>query len=161
MNSKNVKLQSIVCRSLFSDIDLSDSFFDSLKEDYSDFQSWFSKKSKMEEHAFVVKNNEKLSGFLYVKEELECCPGIRPPLPKSKILKVGSLKIESTGRGVGSRFIQSIINYAKETGCSHVYFTIFDKYPHVVNVFKKVGFKYHGAKQSHNGLERVYLCDVN
>lgn len=161
MNIEDVNLKNVVRRSLFSDIDLSDSFFDSLKSDYLDFFTWFAKKSNSGEYAFVVENEHRLSGFLYVKKEMgdESC--VYPPLPKSKVLKVGSLKIESSGKGVGARFIRSIVNYAKETECSHVYFTVFDKYPYVVNVFKKVGFKYHGIKQSQNGLESVYLCDVN
>lgn len=160
MTSEEITSKSIVSRSLFSNIDVNDSFFDSLKTDYSDFCSWFSKKSASGEYAFIVKDDNKISGFVYVKEEVGC-GRISPPLPPSKCLKVGSLKIISTGRGVGERFIRSIVKYANETECSHVYFTIFDKYPYVVDVFKKVGFKYHGIKQSQNGCEDVYLCDAH
>jgi L-amino acid N-acyltransferase YncA len=144
----------------FSNINVDDPFFDSLKSDYENFSSWFSKKSASGESAFVVFSGDRISGFVYVKEEHIACPLTSPSLPSSKVLKVGSLKLLSSGRGLGEKFIRRILKYASDINCSHVYFTIFNKYPYVVDVFSKAGFKYHGIKQSENGLEEVYLCEV-
>jgi hypothetical protein len=49
-------------------IDLTDSFFDSLKKDYAEFSQWFAKKA--EERAYVFPNEQgSLEGFLYLKTE--------------------------------------------------------------------------------------------
>jgi L-amino acid N-acyltransferase YncA len=144
----------------FSKINVEDPFFDSLKSDYKNFSSWFSRKSASGESAFVVFSDDRISGFVYVKEESVVCPFTSPPLPESKVLKVGSFKLLSSGRCLGEKFMRRILRYASDINCSHVYFTIFNKYPYAVDVFSKAGFKYHGIKQSENGLEKVYLCEV-
>lgn len=149
-----------VCFSPFSNINVDDPFFNSLKSDYKDFSSWFSRKLDGGESAFVVFSGDRISGFVYVKEEYVSCPFISPSLPDSKVLKVGSLKLLSSGRGLGEKFIRRILKYASDINCSHAYFTVFNKYSYVVDVFSKAGFKYHGIKQSENGLEEVYLCEV-
>ena len=146
--------------SLFSDINVDDPFFDSLKADYENFSSWFSKKTASGESAFVVLSGGRISGFVYVKEELSACPFISPTLPNSKLLKIGTFKLLSSGRGLGEKFVRRILRYASDINCSHVYFTIFNKYPYVVDVFSNTGFEYHGVKQSESGLEKVYLCEV-
>jgi hypothetical protein len=47
----------------FSKLDLSDPFFDSLKEDYTEFPSWFQKKSTSGENVFVYSENAGISAF--------------------------------------------------------------------------------------------------
>ena len=37
----------------FAEIDLNDTFFDSLKEDYTGFEAWFQKKSQDNSKAYV------------------------------------------------------------------------------------------------------------
>ena len=52
----------------FEQIDLNDPFFDTLKGDYSKFEKWFLK--KIDNKAYVHYNiNNKLDGFLYLKDE--------------------------------------------------------------------------------------------
>ena len=47
----------------FGNINLSDPFFDSLKEDYPGFEKWFNKKA--EEKAYITYNKGKVLSFLY------------------------------------------------------------------------------------------------
>jgi len=52
----------------FEKINLSDPFFDSLKDDYEEFEDWFKRKSELE--AYVSHNDLGLiDGFLYLKVE--------------------------------------------------------------------------------------------
>lgn len=53
----------------FSDCDLKDHFFDSLKNDYSDFDQWFRKKSFEGEYAYVDKDENRIQAFLYIKPD--------------------------------------------------------------------------------------------
>lgn len=55
----------------FSEVDLSDAFFDSLKEDYSEFTSWFQKKSDAGEEALVFTDELGAGSFIYLKKECE------------------------------------------------------------------------------------------
>src|SRR5690606_6917792 len=71
----------------FGDIDLSDSFFDSFKEDYLGFEKWFIKKT--DETAYVTLNRGKILSFLYLKVENinEVYSDIEPIFQPKKRLK--------------------------------------------------------------------------
>lgn len=51
----------------FSDCDTKDYFFDSLRNDYSDFDSWFMRKSSEGEDVYVDKDENGIQAFLYIK----------------------------------------------------------------------------------------------
>ena len=61
-NLRNVK---------FSDINLSDTFFNSLKDSYIGFEDWFRKKASEGKEAFVYMENGRILDFLYLKDENE------------------------------------------------------------------------------------------
>jgi predicted nucleic acid-binding protein len=73
----------------FRKIDLSDSFFQSLKDDYKDFDKWFLR--KYDDLAYITINNKngKLLSFLYLKkeDENESYFDINPPLPPKKTIE--------------------------------------------------------------------------
>ncbi len=59
-------------RKLFAEIDLSDPFFDSLKEDYEGFSDWYGRKQAGGEAAYAdLSETGVLQAFLYVKD-CEC-----------------------------------------------------------------------------------------
>lgn len=95
-------------------LDIKDSFFDSLREDYEGikFNKWFLNKSN--EDVYVFNNAKGLQGFLYLKieNEDEDYSDIEPCFKPLRRLKVGIFKINSTGLRVGERFIKIIIDYA-------------------------------------------------
>ena len=94
----------------FGDIDLSDPFFDSLKEDYPEFTEWYTKKTKSDTKAFVQKDQDgKLQGFLYMKHETEELNDINPPMPAASRLKVGTFKIDAHNTKLGEHFIKKIV----------------------------------------------------
>ena len=51
-NKIHIMNETIILKK-FADIDLNDSFFTSLKEDYPEFEAWFNKKSKDGSKAYV------------------------------------------------------------------------------------------------------------
>lgn len=61
-NLRNVK---------FSEINLSDTFFNSLKDSYIGFEDWFRKKASEGKEAFVYMENGRILDFLYLKDENE------------------------------------------------------------------------------------------
>jgi hypothetical protein len=80
----------------FCNIDLKDNFFDTLKQDYPEFELWYCKKMKEKEKAFVKYLDGNIAAFLYLKEENEKLETI---LPKKKRLKIGTLKLSESIKG--------------------------------------------------------------
>lgn len=142
----------------FHEIDIQSNFFDSLRNDYSAFDSWFAKKSASQEKAYVLYNdNEEITAFLYLKEEIESDDSISPPLPDENILKVGTLKIQAHGTRLGERVIKKIMDNATERNIKTIYVTIFDKHEHLISILLKYGFKHWGKKLGTDGEELVLL----
>ncbi|KOA18321.1 hypothetical protein CLHOM_32180 [Clostridium homopropionicum DSM 5847] len=140
----------------FSDINLGDDFFDTLKADYPGFDLWFSKKSKQEESAYIL-DDDGIQGFLYLKEENEEDTSITPSLAKKRRLKVGTFKIDAHGTKLGERFIKIIIDEMFKNNYEESYVTIFKKHDTLISLLLKYGFEYYGTKSSKAGIEDVYI----
>lgn len=142
----------------FSEIKFSDPFFDSLKQDYSEFSDWFARKAAQGHSAYVFYNDSgMIDGFLYLKREDEAVDDINPALPASPRLKVGTFKINAHGTRLGERFVKKIFDHAVENGLAEIYVTVFDKHDGLISLLQRYGFDDYGEKPSHNGVERVFL----
>lgn len=132
----------------FSSINLNDTFFDSLKSDYSEFSNWFAKKSELGEEAFVQYGEQgDLLGFLFLKDESqEIDNKITPLMETKKRLKVGTFKIVPHNTRLGEKFIKKIMDYAVYGGYEEVYVTIYPKHECLINLLTKYGFKHYGEK---------------
>lgn len=142
----------------FGNIDLSDPFFDSLKEDYPEFESWFNKKA--EEKAYITYNKGRILSFLYLKTEGtdENYSDIDPIFSKKKRLKVGTFKVVSNGVRLGERFLKIIFDNAILNQVEEIYFTIFDRteeQQRLIELMEDWGFVKYGVK-GHN-KELVYV----
>lgn len=144
----------------FSDVDLNDPFFDSLKADYREFPDWFRRKAEKGECAYVLYNKyNSIDGFLYLKQEGEILD-IVPPIYNRHILKVGTFKFNPQGTLRGQRFIKKILDIAITNRFELIYLTIFGKHDYLINLFQKYGFYAAGTKQTTNGTEYVYMRDM-
>lgn len=92
----------------FSDIDLQDAFFGSLRESYPEFDEWYKKKSDAGATAYCYYVNDELKDFLYMKIEEERLTDVTPVLPAKKRLKVGTFKVDNDSRHTtrGERFMK-------------------------------------------------------
>lgn len=143
----------------FSNINLNDPFFDSLKSDYMEFPDWFKRKAERNEYAYVLYNYNSIDGFLYLKQENEILD-IVPPIYNCNILKVGTFKFNPQGTLRGQRFIKKILDIAIVNHFELIYLTIFEKHDYLIKLFQKYGFYYAGTKQTMNGTEYVYMRDM-
>ena len=140
----------------FGNISLDDSFFDSFKEDYPEFESWFKKKSQ--NVAYVAYNDSLLYAFLYLKVEGpdENYYQINPVFQPKKRLKIGTFKVLSNGYRISERFMKIIFDNALINQVEEIYFTIFDKtmgQQMLMNMMEEWGFYRFGQK----GKELVYV----
>lgn len=143
----------------FSEINLTDPFFDSLKLDYAEFPAWFARKS--EERAYVFRDEPgNIAGFLYLKSETEGVDDVTPKLPPGRRIKVGTMKINPHGTRLGERFVKKIFDHALENGIPEIYVTVFEKHEGLIRLYQKYGFFQAGTKTTANGTELVFVKRV-
>lgn len=143
----------------FGNIDLTDEFFDTFREDYPDFDKWFNKKS--DDFAYVSHADDKIIAFLYVKreDETEPYPDISPQFSRKKRLKIGSFKVQLNGFRLGERFLKIVFDNAINLSVIEVYVTLFKKrleQTRLINLLSEYGFDYYGVKKTDAGVEEVY-----
>ena len=143
----------------FKEVDLDDIFFDSLKEDYLDFECWFNRKKEQHADAYVQFGEDNtLQGFLYMKiEEDSIVDDVYPPIEASKILKIGTFKIDAHGTKLGEQFLKVIFDYAIDQSADVCYLTIYEKHEGLINLITQYGFKEYGTKGLGQFQEKVYL----
>lgn len=149
-----------VRKSFFGNLDLSDNFFASFKEDYPDYGKWFNRKS--DEITYVCLSEGKPIAFLYLKVEdrNEDYSDIDPPFLPKKRLKIGSFKVTLHDFHLGERFLKIMFDNALLLKVDEVYVTIFNKrieQRQLINLLEEYGFHYHGLKKGSGGNELVYV----
>ncbi|MDH1472137.1 hypothetical protein [Shewanella sp. GD03713] len=147
----------------FSQINLADPFFNSLKENYKEFSEWFHKKAENE--ALVLYNLVGgIEGFLYFKYENGVNDDTDPLLPNTHHMKVGTFKFNPLQTRRGDRYLKKIFDYAisKKPDIDDIYVTIFgEKHGYLVDLFKRYGFEEYGTKTTPNGVENVLLRNLH
>ncbi|AWD70279.1 MULTISPECIES: GNAT family N-acetyltransferase [Acinetobacter] len=142
----------------FSEINLENSFFDSLKSDYKEFAEWFKKKADANDEAYVFyTDNQTIDGFLYLKIEHDALTDLIPNMPAKLRLKLGTLKINAHGTKLGERFIKKVFDHLIFNNLDEVYVTVFDHHIGLIKLLEKYGFVQEAIKQTLNGVERVYF----
>lgn len=153
-----------VQKSLFGNVNLTDHFFDSFREDYPDFHKWFNRKS--EDPAYICLNeNGNLVAFLYLKVEgvREPYPDITPSFPAKLRLKIGTFKVTLNGFKLGERFLKIVFDNAVRQRAQEIYVTIF---PHsveqerLIKLLEDFGFSLFGEKRNSYGAESVFVRDM-
>lgn len=157
----------------FGDVDLSDPFFDSLRNDYGGrrFDNWFKKKAADHENAYVFQNPAGLiQGFLYLKIERddENYSDIAPAFEPKKRIKIGTFKIERSGFRLGERFLKIVFDNARKANVDEVYLTLFEGREDVdklKDLLMQWGFISHGHKRNGELVlvkdMRVYRDELN
>lgn len=149
-----------VKKEFFGNINLSDPFFDSFKEDYTEFASWFNKKSSEESYVCLIEGEVKAFLFLKIENEDENYNDIKPVFTPKKRLKIGTFKVTSTGLKLGERFLKIIFDNALVNQVEEIYVTVFDKreeQQRLIDLLEEWGFRYWGTKETKNGTEKVYV----
>ena len=144
----------------FSDIDLNDSFFDSLRATYPEFNEWYNKKAAAGATAYCYYVDNELKDFLYLKIEEEELSDLIPALPAKKRLKVGTFKVDNEDRHTtrGERFMKKIMDKAIAEDVDEIYVTMFptEELQGLIRMFEKFGFS-HIADKPHEGGNAEYV----
>ena len=150
-----------VKKEYFGNIDLNDSFFDSFRADYIEFNKWFNGKS--DEFAYICKSDQnELVAFLYLKQEFENenYSDVSPLMEPKKRFKIGTFKVISNGYKLGERFLKIIFDNALRFSVDEIYVTLFCRtleQNRLCELFSDWGFMKFGIKKSKNGEEDVFV----
>lgn len=150
----------------FSEINLSDPFFDSLKADYPGtatskaFPKWFAEKAAEGKKALVFEDEQGIGAFVNIKHgEIEAIPlQDGTTLPRNSRLKITTIKIDERyqHQRIGEGAIGLTLWNWRDSGSNEIYVTVFDKHTSLIFLLEKYGFSYAGNNL--NG-ERVYIKD--
>lgn len=133
----------------FSDIDLYDPFFDSLKADYpgtehsTGFIDWFNKKSNAGSTALVFEDELGVCAFIALKEENETISLQSGGLPSKQRIKISTFRISERYRRqrIGEGAIGLILWKWQKSTSEEIYVTVFEKHTTLIEQFEKYGFK--------------------
>lgn len=144
-----------------SELDINDSFFNSLKEDYPEFEEWYNRKANEGKQAFAYIDDNGIGAFVMLKngecEEIHLDNQI---LPKCSRLKISTLKLSD--RVEGNRLGEGAIGIALwnwlESDDEEIYVTVFVKHRKLIEMLQKFGFELAGYNSRNEG---VYLRSKN
>lgn len=149
------------------ELNINDPFFDSLKDDYDGFETWFASKQEKESMAYVSYQGEKITSFLMTKieNEEEDYSSFITPFEPGKRLKISTLKVADTGKRIGETFIKIIVREALKENVDEIYVTVFDKQEALIEMLENYGFEMKTKKKTlkANGnleLENVYVKSI-
>lgn len=165
----NLKTPAAIQEEYLYNIDTSDEFFDSLREDYFGFDNWLEKKKRNHEKVRVLyKEDKKIGAFLMLKEEFENedYSNFDTPFEKGKRIKIATFKVEDRGKSIGETFIKIAVDYAIEKGINELYLSVYNKQEKLISLIKEYGFNlftYKNTKRQDGsiGREGVYLKRFN
>lgn len=134
----------------FTEIDIGDPFFDTLKRDYpgtetsTGFIEWFKRKGKIDEEALVfIDGDGKIGAFMYIKEEdnekIVLKDKILPVVPR---IKIGTLRIAERYRGqrLGEGAIGLALWKWRDSKREEIYVTVYPEHDDLITQLERFGF---------------------
>lgn len=148
-------IQDVPCHSL----DLSDEFFDTLRDGYTGFDNWYKNKcSKEGRHAWTWLEDSKIQAIcIYKQEDSPIVNQDKQGLP-GKALKLCTFKVVKLGYKIGELLLKQAFNHAIDNDYRHVYVTVEpDKHTFLEDLLQDYGFYQYGIDS--NGRDYVYVKD--
>ncbi len=124
------------------EIPLSDTIFDSLRQDYPPFDRWWREKCvRKHRKCWIVNDQTGLAGIVVRKDETPEDTDAR--LPGKKILKICTFKVKPQSRGVklGELFLRQIFWFAQTNKYDVVYLTTYARQATLIDLLEYYGFR--------------------
>ena len=143
-------------------IPLADSFFDSLRGDYPEFDDWWKFKCVAERRqCWVVYDDDDVAGLIVRKKETGADTDATQKL--AKILKICTFKVSPDKRGVklGELLLKMVLWYAQKNAYNLAYLTAYPEQAALIALLEFYGFRKTGTKGDAGELifERVFSQD--
>ena len=136
------------------EIELNNTFFDSLRDDYYEFDKWYKDKTLNGKNAWVSYDDDgNICSFMMIKDEdeTEKYLDFKKKLEHGKRIKLSTFKVDSRGMLLGERFIKMIIDIALNRRIEELYVTVFSKHLYLIELLSEYGFKEYSTKSTRIG----------
>ena len=139
---KDVKLPPALHKTTMASLDVNDPIFNSLREDYPNFNDWYIKKSRTGRKCWTyIRNNGSIGAIMIYKFENEAIPS-EPPLKRKKRLKIATMKVSHVGHKIGELLIKLSVELSIKNKILEIYLTLFTrKNEFLVDLIEEYGFK--------------------
>lgn len=163
--SKNVFVPVTVNYGYFYNLDLASRFFDSLRESYPEFDTWFKKKAETGQRCYyTIDDNGEIGSFLAIKEQSdEIESDFDEQLEPGLKIKISTLKVSDRGKHIGERLLKIAFDEAARAGAGQIFITVFEEQQEeLVNLLLEYGFrkrtvKRHVKPDGDTSCESVYV----
>jgi hypothetical protein len=121
-------------------LDPRDKLFESLRQDYGDFDGWLEKCRKDRRRCWVAMDFDSIAGLVIFKEESRF--DAPPEVPGSRILKLCTFKIAETHRGgrLGEQMLRQAMCFGYGQNFDSLYLTAFSKQISLIGLLDYYGF---------------------
>ena len=156
--NKKVTFPPAIKDQFVHNLNINDSFFDSLKEDYEEFEEWFNKISLEGRRCWVYLNEiGSIGALLIYKFENESIDS-NPQLPAKKRLKISTFKVTHTGYKIGELFLKLSLEFSIKNNLDEIYLTSFTKpNDYLANLIMEYGFY---PKARNRRGEDIYIKEL-
>jgi predicted nucleic acid-binding protein len=129
-----------------NEIQLTDPIFDSLRDGYPDFDTWWKTKCVKERRPCWIIEDGGLAGIVVRKDETP--PKTDATTNAEKILKICTFKVSPDKRGVklGELFLKKIFWFAQANRYDLVYVTTYSDQASLIDLLEFYGFKHTASK---------------
>jgi len=140
-------------------IPLSDTIFNSLKEDYPGFDKWWIKCIKERRKCWII-DDGKIAAIVILKDE----SGMKTDAKNKfdKILKICTFKVipEKRGFKIGELLLRKIFWFAQINNYNLIYITTYDNQISLIDMLEYFGFSHTINKEDGEHIyERIVSCD--
>lgn len=134
-------VRAVACHEL----DASDAIWDSLRDDYPDFDAWFTACKRRGRPAWVVDSAARHAGVAIIKPDQD--PGEYGLVGKT--LKLCTMKVCSdfNGNRFGELLLRAVFDYAFENGFEQIVTTVFPRQWELIGLLGAFGFFDRGANE--------------
>ncbi|MES1190005.1 MAG: GNAT family N-acetyltransferase [Steroidobacter sp.] len=121
-------------------LSLGDPIFESLREDYPEFDDWFKKCRQQHRDCWIVEINGKVAGLVIRKDET--AGESRIVYPGDHVLKICTFKISPEFRGekLGEHLLKKVLWFAQANKYDVVYLTAYPKHEFLIVLLQSFGF---------------------
>lgn len=160
-SQKHTGIKPSVCVAISTkflyELDVDNHFFDSLRNRYDGFNTWYHTCAEQRRQAWVVKDGDEIGALCIFKEERDEKVTDDGVILRGKILKLCTFKVADTGKKLGERLLFVAFQVAREGRFDYVYLHVKDEgQDRLLELLDDYGFEHVGNYKG----DEVYSKDM-
>ena len=137
----NLNKDIIINNTNINTIDYNDSIFDTFKNNYSDFNSWFNKMKEQNIDVYYTKKDNQLTSIMILKLNEKDSLQFNK---EGNILKLRSFIVKDKNKGIGKLYLNIMNEIAISNNIDYIYLTVKETNNELISFIEKNGFIKYG-----------------